>query len=278
MCSVLTLASRRTYGGNKWRGSWSSNLPFVNGEGTQPAFLRHRLPLTGAYHGVWSTQAALQSSEAVWKWRWTSWAPVPNKPTVSVDVKQHFNQAIIQSSGAVWKWRWTSWDLFHNKPTVSVDVKQHFSNISWSGGLGIVSLSLVCPPICSLDLFAVSVPLKSSDIFLGRLPISLVLLLFFFFFLLFLPPPPPPLLLRHGYHVTVRINLGHSILLSLIIMSASSLRTLSLIRTAPFPSLTMSEYVHNVRFILSSTVQWTQWQFPPVHVTFLSFLLRFLCS
>ena len=24
------------------------------------------------------------------KVRWTSWAPVPNKPTVSVDVKQHF--------------------------------------------------------------------------------------------------------------------------------------------------------------------------------------------
>ena len=32
-----------------------------------------------------------QSSGAVWKTRWTSWAPVPNKPTVSVDVKQHFN-------------------------------------------------------------------------------------------------------------------------------------------------------------------------------------------
>ena len=31
-----------------------------------------------------------QSSGAVWKSRWTSWAPVPNKPTVSVDVKQHF--------------------------------------------------------------------------------------------------------------------------------------------------------------------------------------------
>ena len=30
--------------------------------------------------------------EPVWKSRWTSWAPVPNKPTVSVDVKQHFNQ------------------------------------------------------------------------------------------------------------------------------------------------------------------------------------------
>ena len=32
------------------------------------------------------TQLA-QSSGAVWK----SWSPVPNKPTVSVDVKQHFN-------------------------------------------------------------------------------------------------------------------------------------------------------------------------------------------
>ena len=32
-----------------------------------------------------------QSSGGVWKSRWTSWAPVPNKPTVSVDVKQHFN-------------------------------------------------------------------------------------------------------------------------------------------------------------------------------------------
>ena len=32
-----------------------------------------------------------QSSGAVSKSRWTSWAPVPNKPTASVDVKQHFN-------------------------------------------------------------------------------------------------------------------------------------------------------------------------------------------
>ena len=30
-----------------------------------------------------------QSSGAVWESRWPSWAPVPNKPTVSVDVKQH---------------------------------------------------------------------------------------------------------------------------------------------------------------------------------------------
>ena len=27
----------------------------------------------------------------MWKSRWPSWAPVPNKPTVSVDVKQHFS-------------------------------------------------------------------------------------------------------------------------------------------------------------------------------------------
>ena len=33
----------------------------------------------------------LQSSGAVWKSRWTSWAPVPNKPMVSMDVKQHFS-------------------------------------------------------------------------------------------------------------------------------------------------------------------------------------------
>ena len=51
--------------------------------------------------------------------RWTSWAPVPDKPVVSVDV--------LQSSGAVWKSRWTSWAPVPDKPTVSVDVKQHFS-------------------------------------------------------------------------------------------------------------------------------------------------------
>ena len=35
-----------------------------------------------------------QSSGAVRTSRWTSWAPVPNKPTVSVDVKQYFNNNI----------------------------------------------------------------------------------------------------------------------------------------------------------------------------------------
>ena len=32
--------------------------------------------------------------EVVCKSRWPSWAPVPYKPTVSVDVKQHFNKNI----------------------------------------------------------------------------------------------------------------------------------------------------------------------------------------
>ena len=34
-------------------------------------------------------QVLLQSSADVWKSRWPSWAPVPNKPRVSLDVKQH---------------------------------------------------------------------------------------------------------------------------------------------------------------------------------------------
>ena len=33
-----------------------------------------------------------QSSGAVWKSRWPSSAPVPNKPTISVDIKQTLNQ------------------------------------------------------------------------------------------------------------------------------------------------------------------------------------------
>ena len=39
-----------------------------------------------------------QTSGAVWKWRWPSWAPIPNEPTVSVDLKQHFNQPV----SAIW--------------------------------------------------------------------------------------------------------------------------------------------------------------------------------
>ena len=32
--------------------------------------------------------------------RWTSWAPIPNKPTVSVDIKQHFNFNCLLQSGS----------------------------------------------------------------------------------------------------------------------------------------------------------------------------------
>ena len=59
----------------------------------------------------WSSGGEIQSS-AVWKSRWPSWASVPNKPTVFVDVKQHFSEERLRagngwSSGGeieVWKW------------------------------------------------------------------------------------------------------------------------------------------------------------------------------
>ena len=44
-----------------------------------------------------------QSSGDVWKWRWTSWASVPNTPTVSVDVKQHFNTKTAVSFSSVYE-------------------------------------------------------------------------------------------------------------------------------------------------------------------------------
>ena len=34
----------------------------------------------------------------MWQSRWPSWAPVPNKPTVFVDVKQHFNQKRVSAN------------------------------------------------------------------------------------------------------------------------------------------------------------------------------------
>jgi len=43
-----------------------------------------------------------QSSGGVWKSRWPSWAPVPNKPTVSVDVKQRStNKKYINSTRGI---------------------------------------------------------------------------------------------------------------------------------------------------------------------------------
>ena len=43
-----------------------------------------------AYFTTYTHLGTRQSTGAVRKSRWASWAPVPNKPTVSVDVKQHF--------------------------------------------------------------------------------------------------------------------------------------------------------------------------------------------
>ena len=66
---------------------------------TSSIFFWHRPPKGGCRKpvlGVWvivswsRPRRQRQNSGAVWKWRWPSWAPVPNKPTVFVDVKQHF--------------------------------------------------------------------------------------------------------------------------------------------------------------------------------------------
>ena len=45
----------------------------------------------GSWHKNKACVQTFQSSGGVWKSRCPSWAPVPNTPTVSVDVKQHFN-------------------------------------------------------------------------------------------------------------------------------------------------------------------------------------------
>ena len=60
------------------------------------------------------------------KWRWTSWASVPNKPTVSVDVKQLFCQGQGSELRSCLK---VEVDVLGSRPySVSVDVKQHFNN------------------------------------------------------------------------------------------------------------------------------------------------------
>ena len=46
-----------------------------------------------------------QSSGVVWKSRWPSWAPIPNKPMPSVDIKQHStnqNQSNITLVNSLW--------------------------------------------------------------------------------------------------------------------------------------------------------------------------------
>ena len=69
------------------------------------------------------------SSEAVWKWRWTFWAPVPNKPTVSVNVKQHFNFV----SGLCWP---PTFGLSSFLQSVAMDVRIcKYKSMVWPNGI-----------------------------------------------------------------------------------------------------------------------------------------------
>ena len=68
-------------------------------------------------HSFWTHR-----SGAVWKSRWPPWAPVPNKPTVSVDVKQYSTNQFWTPS--------PPYPLPPHSPSlisfmVSVDVKHH---------------------------------------------------------------------------------------------------------------------------------------------------------
>ena len=73
-------------------------------------------------------ETVYQSSGAVWKSRWPSWAPVPNKPTVSVDVKQHFNNLKLSSD-----WAWTV-ALTRWFQSTAVSVKTKTAALSGSAG------------------------------------------------------------------------------------------------------------------------------------------------
>ena len=68
--------------------------------------LQNRPRLVVRWHykkSVIAGRVELESSGAVWKSRWPSWAPVPSKPTVSVDVKQHFNQINQREDRFIWR-------------------------------------------------------------------------------------------------------------------------------------------------------------------------------
>ena len=52
-----------------------------------------------------STAASASCSGAVWKSKWPFWAPVPYKPTVSVDIKQHSTKKPYHQS-VPRKWNW----------------------------------------------------------------------------------------------------------------------------------------------------------------------------
>ena len=67
---------------------WSQFVPDMSTDNRGQETLHHH-----HHHHRHHHHGYKQSSGAVWKSRWTSWATVPNKYTVSVDVKQHFNNS-----------------------------------------------------------------------------------------------------------------------------------------------------------------------------------------
>ena len=71
-------------------GVWSE------GPTQSPTCWTRRLIGEGIRHVAFCLSCPRPSAGAVWKSRWSSWAPVPDKPTVSVDVKQHFNQSCLR--------------------------------------------------------------------------------------------------------------------------------------------------------------------------------------
>ena len=90
-----------------------------------------------AKHGPWCKALHTQSSGDVWKLRWTSWAPVPNKPSVSVDVKQHSTKRCILMGEGV--------ESGHQ----ALAIKYSPASVVW---LIFLSLSLSPPPPLSLSL------------------------------------------------------------------------------------------------------------------------------
>ena len=88
--------------------------------------------------------------------RWTSWAPVLNKPMVSVDVKQHFNQLFPPPISAV-VGEAVNMELFSSSPLQSLPWLVTSSKGNHFGLPGLFSLLNSSPsltPSSSLIMFA----------------------------------------------------------------------------------------------------------------------------
>ena len=95
---------------------------------------KNRQTETNKKYVVSEMKLRAQSSGAVWKSKWQSWAPVPNKPTVSVDVKQHFNNEIKSLSSQLvgfWPGGVRAWSLivYNNCSVVCGPVSNRWINV-----------------------------------------------------------------------------------------------------------------------------------------------------